>query len=305
MRGACLMELDRFDAAAAELGRALELAAGERDLTALYSVTLAQAELAMTTGRLPEAEARLLAAHGLAAADPVREAIVKERTARLVSHAGTPEILDPAGTSETLDPTGDPETLRVAGASFRDHGRPHLAALTCLRLGFAFEARGELPRARAALEEGLAALAKETVTPLADAPYEVMAGRTSKLVPRALSRLAAIQRALSNPAPGRHPLIPPSSRTGGGNPGLAAETFDAAQAAALPDEPTALAQALSGARSADLALPDELADLARVLSGGGSVDLALPDELGGRSRVEGAESGMSESQEEGRPAGPA
>jgi hypothetical protein len=193
----------------------LELAAGERDLTALYSVTLAQAELAMTTGRLPEAEARLLAAHGLAAADPVREAIVEERTARLVSHAGTPE---------TLDPAGDPETLRVAGASFRDHGRPHLAALTCLRLGFAFEARGELPRARAALEEGLAALAKETVTPLADAPYEVMAGRTSKLVPRALSRLAAIQRALSSPAPGRHPLIPPSSRAGGGNPGLAAET---------------------------------------------------------------------------------
>ncbi len=299
LRGACLMELNRFDAAAAELGRALGLAAGARDLTALYSVTLAQAELAMTAGRLSEAEARLLAAHGLAAADPVREAIVRERMAQLTPPAGDPEV---------LRLVGDPETLRVAGASFRDHGRPHLAALTCLRLGFAFEARGELPRARAALEEGLAILAKETVTPLADAPYEVMAGRTSKLVPRALSRLAAIQRALSNPAPGRYPLIPPSARAGGGNPGLAAETFDVAQTAswgsAPPDEPADLTQALSGARSADLALPDELADLARALSGAGSVDLALPDEPGGRSRGEGAESGMSESQEEGRPAGP-
>ena len=62
MRGVCLMELDRFDAAAAEFHRALELAAGERDLTALYSVTLAEAELAMMTGRLAEAETGLLAA---------------------------------------------------------------------------------------------------------------------------------------------------------------------------------------------------------------------------------------------------
>ncbi|MFI7447410.1 hypothetical protein ACIBQX_07925 [Nonomuraea sp. NPDC049714] len=194
MRGACLMELDRFDAAAAELARALELAALDRDLTALFSVTLAQAELAAATGRLPEAEARLLAAHGLAAADPVRSAVVRERMEGPGTHAG------------------DPETLRLAGATYRDHGRPHLAALACLRLGFAFEGHGELVRARAALEEGLAALAAAKVTPLADAPYEVMAGRTDELVPLALDRLQAIQHALTTPTDRHHLATPASDR---------------------------------------------------------------------------------------------
>ncbi|MCA2179602.1 hypothetical protein LDL08_25780 [Nonomuraea glycinis] len=355
------MELDRFDAAAAEFHRALELAAGERDLTALYSVTLAEAELAMMTDRLAEAETGLLAAHGLATGDPVREAIVRERMARLVSH------------------TGDPETLRLAGASFRDHGRPHLAALVCLRLGFAFEARGDLSRARAAFEEGLAALAEETLTPLPDAPYEVLAGRTAGLVPRAVTRLAAIQRTLTTPAldrhhlstptPDRHHISPPFPRAGGTSPALRAEASDLARGEGDPvlggevsdlvrggghpvfggevsdlvrgggdhafaGETSDLAQpaswsgpesvqgtSRSGTESAQAAsrsgtesaqdisrgsvIPDELADLARALSGAGSVDLALPGEFDGRLRVEGAESGMTEAQEDERSAGPA
>ncbi|MET8003805.1 hypothetical protein [Nonomuraea glycinis] len=297
MRGVCLMELDRFDAAAAEFHRALELAAGERDLTALYSVTLAEAELAMMTGRLAEAETGLLAAHGLATGDPVREAIVRERMARLVSH------------------TGDPETLRLAGASFRDHGRPHLAALVCLRLGFAFEARGDLSRARAAFEEGLAALAEETLTPLPDAPYEVLAGRTAELVPRAVTRLAAIQRTLTAPTPDRHHLSLPFPGAAGTSPVLRAEGSDLARGGgdhAFTGETSDLVQGASrsGAESAQGAsrgpmIPDELADLARELSGAGSVDLALPGEFDGRLRVEGAESGTTEGQEDERSAGPA
>ncbi|WP_336215202.1 CHAT domain-containing protein [Nonomuraea sp. LPB2021202275-12-8] len=239
MRGACLTELGRFDGASAELGRALELAAGETDLAALFSVTLAQAELSMAAGRLPEAEERLFSALGTAAADPVREAIVRERMALLAARTG--------------DPEGEIEALGMAAAGFRAGGRPHLGALAAIRLGLALEELGDLARARTALEEGLAGLGPSPARPPADAPYELMAARDPD--PWVLTRLAAIQLALGESARGRSTLARAlaAARRGAG-PSLAdelAERLRIEEAEAAGDLAGALALARQALKADD------------------------------------------------------
>ncbi|MDP4509963.1 tetratricopeptide repeat protein [Nonomuraea turcica] len=73
MRAFCLAGLDRVDDALPELQRALELAAGEGDLDALFVATLHRAVLDLRRGEFAEAEERLHAALDLAVADPLKE----------------------------------------------------------------------------------------------------------------------------------------------------------------------------------------------------------------------------------------
>ncbi|MEU4575095.1 CHAT domain-containing tetratricopeptide repeat protein [Nonomuraea sp. NPDC023979] len=277
LRGACLGDLNRPDDARTELARAFELAASEGDLEALFSATLAQADLALHpasaspgTPSRPQAEAgrpsraaaelaagfgnepgaafgdrggagdgwlaevrRGLAAKasdsagargawavaagellesalGMAAGDPVREAIVQDRLAVLAARTG--------------DADGEIEALERAAAGLRHTGRP--GAFAAVRLGFALEARGALVRARSALEEGLAALADDPAPQPAEpsyghraptegtacsgdgpagaeAPYWLMAGQVEVAV---LVRVAELQLALGERARGRAAL---------------------------------------------------------------------------------------------------
>ncbi|MEQ4722832.1 CHAT domain-containing protein [Nonomuraea sp. B19D2] len=144
MRASCLTILDRFDDALADLDRALELAAAEGDPETLLTATLGRAALDVRLGSWQEAGERLNSALGLAAGDPLKEAVVHDRRAALAALSG--------------ELGAQVEALELAVASFRVSGRPGLAALTSIKLGFALEERGEFRRARAALEDGLAGL---------------------------------------------------------------------------------------------------------------------------------------------------
>ncbi|MFI7632901.1 CHAT domain-containing protein [Nonomuraea sp. NPDC049400] len=150
MRASCLTTLDRFDDALADLDRALELAAAEGDPETLLIATLGRAALDVRLGSWQEAGERLNSALGLAAGDPLKEAVVHDRLAALAALSG--------------ELGAQVEALERAVAGFRASGRPGLAALTSIKLGFALEERGEFRRARAALEDGLTGLAP----PLAD-----------------------------------------------------------------------------------------------------------------------------------------
>ncbi|QYC43222.1 CHAT domain protein [Nonomuraea coxensis DSM 45129] len=144
MRAAALSALDLPDDAATELDRALDLAAAGGDLDALFLATLHRAVLDERLGEFAVAGERLRAALGLAAADPLREAVVRDRLASLAARLGDlPARID---------------ALEQAVTAFRAAAQPRLAALTSLRLGFALEERGEHRRARAALESGLITL---------------------------------------------------------------------------------------------------------------------------------------------------
>ncbi|MEV1176675.1 CHAT domain-containing protein [Nonomuraea sp. NPDC049784] len=144
MRATCLTVLDRFDDALADLERALELATAEGDPETQLTATLGLAALDVRLGSWQEAGERLNTALGLAAGDPLKEAVVRDRLAALAARTG--------------DLEAQAEALELAVAGFRVSGRPGLAALTSIKLGFALEERGEFRRARAALEDGLTGL---------------------------------------------------------------------------------------------------------------------------------------------------
>ncbi|WP_433430137.1 CHAT domain-containing protein [Nonomuraea sp. CA-141351] len=144
MRATCLTVLDRFDDALADLERALELATAEGDPETQLTATLGLAALDMRLGSWQEAGERLNAALGPAAGDPLKEAVVRDRLAALAARTG--------------DLEAQVEALELAVAGFRVSGRPGLAALASIKLGFALEERGDFRRARAALEDGLSGL---------------------------------------------------------------------------------------------------------------------------------------------------
>ncbi|MEV0627269.1 CHAT domain-containing protein [Nonomuraea wenchangensis] len=144
MRAAALSALDLPEDAATELDRALDLAAAGGDLDALFLATLHRAVLDERLGEFLAAGERLRAALGQAAAEPVKEAVVRDRLASLAARLG--------------DLPAQIDALEQAVTGFRAAAQPRLAALTSLRLGFALEERGEHRRARTALESGLTTL---------------------------------------------------------------------------------------------------------------------------------------------------
>ncbi|TMR96142.1 CHAT domain-containing protein [Nonomuraea basaltis] len=150
MRASCLARLDRLEDALSELERARELAAAEGDLDALFTATLHRAVLDVRLGELQEAEDRLYAALGLAAADPLKEGVVRDRLAGLAARTG--------------DLRAQVEALEPAVVNFRAAAQDRLAAIASIKLGFALEERGEYRRARVALEEGLTGVATEPGT---------------------------------------------------------------------------------------------------------------------------------------------
>ncbi|MEU4514507.1 hypothetical protein AB0G05_33835, partial [Nonomuraea wenchangensis] len=156
MRAAALSALDLPEDAATELDRALDLAAAGGDLDALFLATLHRAVLDERLGEFLTAGERLRAALVLAAADPLKEAVVRDRLASLAARLG--------------DLPAQIDALEQAVTGFRAAAQPRLAALASLRLGFALEERGEHRRARTALESGLT-----TLTP----PLQPSAGSSS------------------------------------------------------------------------------------------------------------------------------
>ncbi|MET8992323.1 CHAT domain-containing protein, partial [Nonomuraea wenchangensis] len=160
MRAAALSALDLAEDAAPELDRALDLAAAGGDLDALFLATLHRAVLDERLGEFPAAGERLRAALGLAAADPLKEAVVRDRLASLAARLG--------------DLPAQIDALEQAVTGFRAAAQPRLAALASLRLGFALEERGEHRRARTTLESGLT-----TLTP----PLQPSAGSSSARLP--------------------------------------------------------------------------------------------------------------------------
>ncbi|MEU6781436.1 CHAT domain-containing protein [Nonomuraea angiospora] len=144
MRASCLIALDRYDEAPADLERALELAAAEGDVGAVLVAVLGRVALDLRLGSWDEAAERLNSALGLSAGDPLREAVVRDRLAALAARTG--------------DLDAQVEALELAVAGFRAGDQPRLSALTSIKLGFALEERGEFRRARAALEAGLSTL---------------------------------------------------------------------------------------------------------------------------------------------------
>ncbi|MED7923200.1 CHAT domain-containing protein [Nonomuraea sp. LP-02] len=160
MRAAALSALDLAEDAATELDRALDLAAAGGDLDALFLATLHRAVLDERLGEFPAAGERLRAALGLAAADPLKEAVVRDRLASLAARLG--------------DLPAQIDALEQAVTGFRAAAQPRLAALASLRLGFALEERGEHRRARTPLESGLT-----TLTP----PLQPSAGSSSAGLP--------------------------------------------------------------------------------------------------------------------------
>ncbi|MEZ7131054.1 CHAT domain-containing protein [Nonomuraea sp. AD125B] len=157
MRAAALSALDLPEDAATELDRALDLAAADGDLNALFLATLHRAVLDERLGEFLAAGERLRAALGLAAADPLKEAVVRDRLASLAARLG--------------DLPAQIDALEQAVTGFRTAAQPRLAALASLRLGFALEERGEHRRARTALESGLTALTP-SLQPSSGAPSD-------------------------------------------------------------------------------------------------------------------------------------
>ncbi|MGN9843341.1 tetratricopeptide repeat protein [Nonomuraea sp. H19] len=237
MRASCLAALDRLDDALAELERALELAAVEGDLDALFTATLHRAVLAARLGEFEEAGERLYTALGLAAADPLKEGVVRDRLAGLAARTG--------------DLRTQVEALELAAAHFREGGQARLAAITSIKLGFALEERGEFRRARAALEEGLAGL--ETGLRPGEAPFEVIAATAATaggMDAALLARVAAVQLTLGDVARARATLAEAVTalRSGGEERADAVEDLETrlrieeAEAAADPRLARALAE---------------------------------------------------------------
>ncbi|MEV4837952.1 CHAT domain-containing protein [Nonomuraea sp. NPDC049486] len=340
MRAACLVELGRCDEASAELDLAMRPAVAEGDIGALFSIALVRATADLRTGHPDEALDRLRAALGLAAGDPLREAVVHERLAVVHAHnrpapkhrpaqvgqhpptgsgsgpaAGERPSLGSAGDQAAaagderppvisgggaaagerpsvgsavdravgvggrlpVGPGGGPvagvgglgergeggwgaaraggsaavvEHLGLAADGFRATGHAGLAALTSLRLGFALEERGDLRRARKALEEGLSGA---VTGPTGDAPYEVIPVGGAE--PAVLVRLAELQFAAGEVARGRAALAQALAtvRRGGVDPELAerlAERVRIEEAEAAGDLSGALALARQAAGAA-------------------------------------------------------
>ncbi|MEU6795833.1 CHAT domain-containing tetratricopeptide repeat protein [Nonomuraea wenchangensis] len=205
MRAAAMAALDLLEDAATELDRALDLAAAGGDLDALFLATLHRAVLDERLGEFPAAGERLRAALGLAAADPLKEAVVRDRLASLAARLG--------------DLPAQIDALEQAVTGFRAAAQPRLAALASLRLGFALEERGEHRRARTALESGLTTLAP-SLQPSASspsgqearwagaAPFEIVAAVAASggLDADVLARVAAVQLALGDLTRGRATL---------------------------------------------------------------------------------------------------
>ncbi|MEV5328054.1 CHAT domain-containing tetratricopeptide repeat protein [Nonomuraea sp. NPDC052634] len=150
MRAACLTALGSPDDALIDLDRALEAAGSDR--YALLIATLGRAAADVELGDLQQARERLRAALPLAGDDRLAEGVVRDRLAALHGLAGELDAQVP--------------DLEAALSAFRDAGRPWLAALTAVKLGFALEARGELRRARHILETALTTLQPAPTTPL-------------------------------------------------------------------------------------------------------------------------------------------
>ncbi|MGW5159604.1 CHAT domain-containing protein [Nonomuraea wenchangensis] len=256
MRAAALSALDLAEDAATELDRALDLAAAGGDLDALFLATLHRAVLDERLGEFPAAGERLRAALGLAAADPLKEAVVRDRLASLAARLG--------------DLPAQIDALEQAVTGFRAAAQPRLAALASLRLGFALEERGEHRRARTSLESGLT-----TLTP----PLQPSAGSSSAGLPSAglpSTRLPST-RSPSDPSP----LITPSALT---TPSPLRQEPASQPPASLPSRPEVrwvgaapfeivAAMAASGGLDADV--------LARVAA----VQLALGDLTRGRATL--------------------
>ncbi|MGI5272596.1 CHAT domain-containing protein [Nonomuraea sp. CA-218870] len=234
LRAACLVELRRYEEASAELDRAAGPAVAQGDVAALFSIALVRAGAELRSGHQDRARDRLRAALGLAAGDPLREAVVHERLAAV--HAD--------------DPASAAEHLGLAVDGFRATGRTGQAALVSLRLGFALEERGDLRRARKALEEGLSTA---VTVPEGDAPYEVIPAGVAD--PAVLVRLAELQFAAGEVARGRAALAQALAavRRGGEDPALAerlAERVRIEDAEEAGDLPGALALARQAASEA-------------------------------------------------------
>ncbi|MDA0647663.1 tetratricopeptide repeat protein, partial [Nonomuraea ferruginea] len=142
------------------------------------------------------------------------------------------------------------EHLGLAADGFRATGHAGLAALTSLRLGFALEERGDLRRARKALEEGLSGA---VTGPTGDAPYEVIPVGGAE--PAVLVRLAELQFAAGEVARGRAALAQALAavRRGGADRELAerlAERVRIEEAEAAGDLSGALALARQAAGAA-------------------------------------------------------
>ncbi|MEV4284526.1 CHAT domain-containing protein [Nonomuraea bangladeshensis] len=184
MRAAALSALDLPEDAAAELDRALDLAASDGDLNALFLATLHRAVLDERLGEFPAAGERLRAALGLAAADPLKEAVVRDRLASLAARLG--------------DLPAQIDALEQAVTGFRTAAQPRLAALASLRLGFALEERGEHRRARTALESGLTTLTP-SLQPSSGLPFTGSPSAPSPPAPPPLTAAPPRQEPASQP----------------------------------------------------------------------------------------------------------
>ncbi|NJP95388.1 CHAT domain-containing protein [Nonomuraea sp. FMUSA5-5] len=253
MGASCLTALDRADDALADLDRASDLAAAEGDLDALFTATLGRAAAHVRLGEPRQARDRLSSALGLAAADPLKQAVTHDRLAALAAREG--------------DVRTQVTALESALTCFRTSGHAHLTALAAIKLGLALESSGELRQARAHLESGLSTLTPPPApTPITtppstpapavasdlrrpEAPFEVVAAMADGLDAETLSRLAAIQLTLGDLTHGRATLAQAVTtlRAGGRQAGAALERLELRlrleQAEASGDLPTARALA--------------------------------------------------------------
>ena len=147
---------ERRDEAAAELATALALAVRSDDPEAIFEVRLEQARLDADADRLQAANEHLAAAQGLAVGDTVRQAMIHEEKARQA------ERVD--------DLQGQIEALERAVDLFREAEMQRSAANASLRLGLALEERGDLSRARSALQFAIDHLD----APSTDSRYEIV-----------------------------------------------------------------------------------------------------------------------------------
>ncbi|MGW2144349.1 CHAT domain-containing protein [Nonomuraea bangladeshensis] len=264
MRAAALSALDLPEDAATELDRALDLAAADGDLNALFLATLHRAVLDERLGEFLAAGERLRAALGLAAADPLKEAVVRDRLASLAARLG--------------DLPAQIDALEQAVTGFRTAAQPRLAALASLRLGFALEERGEHRRARTALESGLTTLTPSLQPSSGSSSSGSSSSGSSPTWPSSTgssSTGAPFTGSPSDPSPPAPPPLPPSPprQEPTSQPSASSPSGQEARwAGAAPFEIVA-AMAASGGLDADV--------LARVAA----VQLALGDLTHGRATL--------------------
>ncbi|NRQ39596.1 hypothetical protein HII36_48375 [Nonomuraea sp. NN258] len=155
LRAVCLSRLDRDEDAAADLARAERLAAGDAGVA--FIVTLYRATLDLKVGAYRRAGKGLLFALGLAAGEPLKTAVVRDRLAALAARTG--------------DQQARIGSLELAVAAFRDAGQGRLAALASIRLGLVLKECGDPERARTALDEGLDGLPPALEQPPGATPH--------------------------------------------------------------------------------------------------------------------------------------